>query len=64
MAKPDEVGYYKQSDVLKVDYRPEANQLGCDMRSRKLALLHETMSPVNGEAFGRNHRVAKRPKRP
>ncbi|MBJ20113.1 MAG: 2-oxoglutarate oxidoreductase [Deltaproteobacteria bacterium] len=39
----------------KVDYRPEANQLGCDMRSRKLALLHETMSPppIHGDDSGR-----------
>jgi 2-oxoglutarate ferredoxin oxidoreductase subunit alpha len=39
----------------KVDYRPEANQLGCDMRSRKLALLHETMSPppIYGDDSGR-----------
>jgi 2-oxoglutarate ferredoxin oxidoreductase subunit alpha len=39
----------------KVDYTPAANQLGCDMRSRKLALLHETMSPppVRGDASGR-----------
>jgi 2-oxoglutarate ferredoxin oxidoreductase subunit alpha len=38
-----------------VDYRPEANQLGCDMRSRKLALLHETMSPppIHGADSGR-----------
>jgi 2-oxoglutarate ferredoxin oxidoreductase subunit alpha len=39
----------------KVDYRPESNQLGCNMRSRKLALLHETMSPppVYGDDTGR-----------
>jgi 2-oxoglutarate ferredoxin oxidoreductase subunit alpha len=39
----------------KVDYRPEANQLGCEMRSRKLALLHETMSPppIHGDDSGR-----------
>jgi 2-oxoglutarate ferredoxin oxidoreductase subunit alpha len=39
----------------KVDYRPEANQLGCTMRSRKLAMLHETMSPppVYGDDSGR-----------
>jgi 2-oxoglutarate ferredoxin oxidoreductase subunit alpha len=38
----------------KVDYRPEANQLGCNMRSRKLALLHETMSPppIHGDDSG------------
>ncbi|MFQ5417828.1 MAG: 2-oxoacid:acceptor oxidoreductase subunit alpha [Myxococcota bacterium] len=39
----------------KVDYTPEINQLGCDMRSRKLALLHETMSPpsIHGDDSGR-----------
>jgi 2-oxoglutarate ferredoxin oxidoreductase subunit alpha len=39
----------------QVDYRPETNQLGCTMRSRKLALLHETMSPppVYGDDSGR-----------
>lgn len=39
----------------KVDYRPKANQLGCSMRSRKLALLHETMSPppIYGDDSGR-----------
>jgi len=39
----------------KVDYRPETNQLGCEMRSRKLALLHETMSapPIHGDASGK-----------
>jgi len=39
----------------KVDYTPETNQLGCDMRSRKLAILHETMSPppVRGDVSGR-----------
>lgn len=39
----------------KVDYRPEANQLGCNMRSRKLALLHETMSPppIYGDDSGK-----------
>ncbi len=39
----------------QVDYRPEANQLGCNMRSRKLALLHETMSPplIHGDDSGR-----------
>jgi 2-oxoglutarate ferredoxin oxidoreductase subunit alpha len=38
-----------------VDYGPEANQLGCNMRSRKLALLHETMSPppIHGDRSGR-----------
>jgi 2-oxoglutarate ferredoxin oxidoreductase subunit alpha len=38
----------------KVDYRPEINQLGCEMRSRKLALLHETMSPppIHGDESG------------
>ncbi|MDP6980388.1 MAG: 2-oxoacid:acceptor oxidoreductase subunit alpha [Myxococcota bacterium] len=38
----------------KVDYRPETNQLGCEMRSRKLALLHETMSPppIHGDDEG------------
>jgi len=39
----------------KVDYRPEANELGCAMRSRKLALLHETMSPppIHGDDSGK-----------
>jgi 2-oxoglutarate ferredoxin oxidoreductase subunit alpha len=39
----------------QVDYGPEANQLGCNMRSRKLALLHETMSspPIHGDDSGR-----------
>lgn len=39
----------------KVEYGPEGNQLGCDMRSRKLALLHETLSPppVHGDDSGR-----------
>ncbi len=39
----------------KVDYGPEGNQLGCDMRSRKLALLHETLSPppIYGEDSGK-----------
>jgi 2-oxoglutarate ferredoxin oxidoreductase subunit alpha len=39
----------------QVDYGPEANQLGCTMRSRKLALLHETMSPppIHGDDSGR-----------
>jgi 2-oxoglutarate ferredoxin oxidoreductase subunit alpha len=39
----------------KVEYGPEGNQLGCEMRSRKLALLHETLSPppVHGDDSGR-----------
>ncbi|MAG34034.1 MAG: 2-oxoglutarate oxidoreductase [Deltaproteobacteria bacterium] len=39
----------------QVDYRPETNQLGCAMRSRKLALLQETMSapPIHGDDSGR-----------
>lgn len=38
----------------KVAYDPESNQLGCDMRSRKLAALRETMNPpkVNGDPEG------------
>jgi 2-oxoglutarate ferredoxin oxidoreductase subunit alpha len=39
----------------KVDYTPAVNQQGADMRSRKLALLHETMSPppMHGDDRGR-----------
>jgi 2-oxoglutarate ferredoxin oxidoreductase subunit alpha len=39
----------------KVNYMPEVNQLGAAMRSRKLAVLHETLSPppVHGDAAGR-----------
>jgi len=38
----------------KVDYTPEANELGANMRSRKLAVLHETLSPppIHGESSG------------
>ncbi|MCA9671672.1 MAG: 2-oxoacid:acceptor oxidoreductase subunit alpha [Myxococcales bacterium] len=38
----------------KVAYDPEANQLGCDMRSRKLAALQKTLRPptVNGDPEG------------
>jgi len=39
----------------KVDYTPAINQLGAEMRSRKLAVLQETMSPppVHGDESGR-----------
>ncbi|MBW2722915.1 MAG: 2-oxoacid:acceptor oxidoreductase subunit alpha [Deltaproteobacteria bacterium] len=39
----------------KVDYTPEINQLGATMRSRKLALLHGTMTPppIHGDDSGR-----------
>jgi 2-oxoglutarate ferredoxin oxidoreductase subunit alpha len=38
----------------KVAYDPEANQLGCEMRSRKLHALRETLVPpnVHGDASG------------
>ncbi|MBW2271038.1 MAG: 2-oxoacid:acceptor oxidoreductase subunit alpha [Deltaproteobacteria bacterium] len=37
-----------------VDYTPEINQLGCAMRSRKLAVLQQTMSPppIHGDESG------------
>jgi 2-oxoglutarate ferredoxin oxidoreductase subunit alpha len=43
------------NQASQVDYTPAISQLGCSMRSRKLAMLHETMSPppVRGDASGR-----------
>lgn len=42
------------TDASKVAYDPDANQKGCEMRSRKLAILQQTLRPpeVHGDAEG------------